>query len=34
MCENLTVAYCEKNSYASQYFKNKGISVQEYNKFS
>ena len=31
---NLIAAYCEKNSYSSNYFKNKGIDVQEYDKYS
>lgn len=31
---NLIAAYCEKNSYSSNYFKNKGIDVQEYDNYS
>lgn len=33
-CGNLIAIYCDKSSYSSNYFKNKGISVQEYDKYS
>lgn len=34
MCENLIAAYCDKNSYSNNYFKNKGINVEKYDKYS